>query len=112
MVQRDDEKDTLRISQQFRSGESMVYDFRCEAGRFTLRVSGRGGDDPGPPAEWHVEARTGSSLESVVAAEWAPTRADALRATGRSWNSKCVAMHLPAIDWERVAVAMTAVRAL
>jgi hypothetical protein len=112
MVKRDEEKEAIRITQQFRSGESMIYDFRGETGRLTLRVSGRGGDDAGPPAEWHVEARTGSSLESVVSAEWAPTRAEALRAAGRAWNSKCVAKQLPAIDWESVALAMSAVRAL
>ncbi len=110
MVKRDEEK--FRITQQFRSGESMIYDFRGEAGRFTLRISGRGGADSGPPAEWRVEACTGSSPESVVVAEWAPTRAEALRAAGRSWNSKCAANHLPAIDWENVALAMSAVRAL
>jgi hypothetical protein len=112
MVKREEEREALRITQQFRSGESMIYDFRGETGRLTLRVSGRGGDDAGPPEEWRVEACTGSSPESVVAAEWAPTRAEALRAAGRSWNSKCVANNLPAIDWDSVALAMTAVRAL
>jgi hypothetical protein len=110
MPKSDEEK--FRITQQFRSGESMIYDFRGETGRFTLRVSGRGGDDAGPPTEWCIEACAGSSPESVVAAVWAPTRAEALRAAGESWNSKCVANHLPAIDWENVAFAMSAVRAL
>ena len=117
MAKRGEEKeavrrDAFRITQQFRSGESMIYDFRGEAGRFTLRVSGRGGDDAGPPAEWRIEACVGSSPDSVVAAVWAPTRAEALRAAGRSWNSKCVANRLPPIDWENVALAMSAVRAL
>ncbi|HEY4014176.1 MAG TPA: hypothetical protein VGM06_12615 [Polyangiaceae bacterium] len=103
--------DALRITQQFRSNESMVYDFRGGAGRLTLRVSGRGGDE-GPPAEWCIEASTSSSPESVVVAEWATTRAEALRAVARSWGEKRIASNLPAFDWESVARAMTVVRAI
>jgi hypothetical protein len=108
---RDDEQ-AIRITQQFRSGEAMVYDFRGSTGSLTVRVSGRGGADAGPPAEWCIEACTSSSPESVVVAEWAPTRAEALRAVGRSWKAKCLAHHLPTIDWDGVARAMSAVRAL
>jgi hypothetical protein len=110
-MKREDEPVT-RITQQFRSGEAMVYDLRSDGDRITVRVSGRGGDNAGPPAEWCIEACTSTSPASVVAAEWAPTRAEALRAVGRSWGEKRAAQNLPAIDWESVARAMTAVRAL
>jgi hypothetical protein len=111
-MKRDDEKDAIRITQQFRSGESMVYDFRGDAGRLTVRVSGRGGSDAGPPDEWCIEACTSRSPESVVVVEWAPTRAEALRAVRRSWNAKSLADHLPTIDWDGVTLAMSAVRAI
>lgn len=111
-MKRDEDEHAIRITQQFRSGEAMVYDFRGAAGRLTVRVTGRGGAESGPPAEWCVEACTGSSPESVVAAEWAPTRAEALRAVGRAWSDKRVANNLPIIDWDSVAKAMTAVRAI
>jgi hypothetical protein len=111
MKRQDDEK-AIRITQQFRSGEAMVYDFRSAATRLTVRVSGRGSEEAGPPSEWRIEARTSTSPDAVVVAEWGPTRADALRAVGRSWTAKCVAQHLPAIDWESVALAMSAVRAI
>jgi len=110
-----DEKDdphAIRLTQQFRSGESMVYDFRGTAGRLTMRVSGRGGDEGGLPAEWCIEACTSTSPDSVVVAEWAPTRAEALRAVGRSWTEKRRAQDLPTIDWDSVANAMSAVRAI
>lgn len=105
------DEDALRITQQFRSGEAMVYDFRGKAGRLTLRVSGRGGEE-GPPTEWRIEASTSSSPDAVVVAEWAPTRTAALGAVGRSWSEKRVAGNLPAFDWESVARAMSAVRAI
>jgi hypothetical protein len=111
-MKRDEDEHSIRITQQFRSGDAMIYDFRGAAGRLTMRVSGRGGDENGPPAEWCIEACTSTSPDSVVVAVWAGTRAEALRAVGRSWTSKSVAQNLPTIDWDRVERAMAAVRAL
>ena len=105
------DEDALRITTQFRSGEAMVYDLRSKAERLTLRVSGRGGDE-GPPTEWCVEASTSTSPDAVVVAEWGPTRAEALRAVGRSWAEKRIACNLPVFDWQSVARAMSAVRAI
>jgi hypothetical protein len=105
------DEDSVRITQQFRTRDAMVYDLRGAAGRLTLRVTGRGGDE-GPPTEWSVEASTSSSPDAVVVAERAATRADALRAVGRSWNEKRLANNLPSFDWEAVARAMAAVRAI
>jgi hypothetical protein len=105
------DEDAIRITQQFRSREAMVYDLRGAAGRLTLRVTGTAGED-GPPTEWCIEAATSSSPDAVVVAERGATRADALRAVGRSWNEKRLANNLPSFDWEAVARAMTAVRAI
>jgi len=106
-----DEKNPIRITQQFRAREAMVYDLRGGAGRLTLRVTGRGGDN-GPPTEWRIEASASSSPDAVVVAEQGATRAQALGAVGRSWNEKRLANNLPAFDWEAVARAMAAVRAI
>ena len=105
------DEDAIKITQQFRSGDAMVYDLRSRTARLTLRVSGRGGDE-GPPTEWRIEASTSSSPDSVVVAEWAPTRAEALRAVGRTWGEKRLAGNLPQFDWESVARAMSTVRAI
>ena len=104
------EDGALRITLQFRSGDAMVYDFRGSTGRMTLRVSGRGGE--GPPTEWRVEASTSTVPDAPVVAECAATRAEALQAVGRSWNHKRLANNLPIFDWESVARAMSAVRAI
>jgi hypothetical protein len=105
------DEDSVRITQQFRSRDAMVYDLRGAAGRLTLRVTGRGGDD-GVPMEWRIEASTSSSPDAVVVAELGATRAEALRAVGRSWNEKRLGSNLPRFDWESVARAMAAVRAI
>jgi hypothetical protein len=107
-----DEGDAIRITQQFRSGQAMVYDLRGTAGRLTLRVTGRGGADDEPPTEWRIEAGTSSSPDAMIVAESAATRADALQAVGRTWSEKRLALNLPIFDWESVARAMRAVRAI
>jgi hypothetical protein len=106
-----DDESAIRITQQFRSRDTMVYDLRGGAGRLTLRISGRGGGD-GPPTEWRIEASTSSSPDAVVVGEGGATRAEALRAVGRSWDEKRFANQLPSFDWESVARAMAAVRAI
>jgi hypothetical protein len=106
-----EDEDSIRITQQFRSREAMVYDLRGAAGRLTLRVTGTGGED-GPPTEWCIEAATSSNPDAVVVTERAATRAEALRAVGRTWDEKPLASNLPTIDWESVARAMAAVRAI
>ena len=105
------DEDAIRITQQFRSRDAMVYDLRGSAGRLTLRVTGRGGED-GQPTEWRIEASVSSSPEAVTVAEGGATRADALRAVGRSWNESRLANNLPSFDWESVIRAMAAVRAI
>jgi hypothetical protein len=105
------DEDAVRITQRFWSRGAMVYDLRSSAGRLTLRITGQGVGN-GAPTEWCIEASTSTSPEGVMAAERGATRPEALRAVGRSWNEKRVANNLPLFDWELVAVAMAAVRAI
>nr|UXE44466.1 hypothetical protein Hi04_10k_c2441B_00014 [uncultured bacterium] len=107
-----DDRDAIRIMQQFRSGHSMVYDLRSTMGRLTLRVTGRGDTDAVAPTEWRIDAATHGAADAVVVTETASTRADALHAVGRSWSQKRVACDLPIFDWAAVALAMRAVRAI
>jgi hypothetical protein len=104
--------EAVRITQQFRSGQAMVYDLRGAAGRLTLRITGRGETDEGPPTEWRIEASTSTSPETAVVSESAATRADALQAVGHTWSEKRMACNLPSFDWESVTRAMRAVRAV
>jgi hypothetical protein len=105
------DEESVRITQQFRARDAMVYDLRGSAGRLTLRVTGQGGGDQAP-MEWRIEASTSSDPDAVVVAEGGATRADALRAVGRSWDEKRVENNLPVFDWQSVARALAAVRAI
>ena len=105
------EDGTIRITQQFRSRDAMVYDFRGAAGRLTLRVTMQAWDD-GSHSEWRIEASTSTSPDSIVVAEQGATRALTLNAVARSWNQRRAANNLPRFDWDSVASAMNAVRAL
>jgi hypothetical protein len=109
-VKTESEDGALKITLQFRSGDAMVYDFRSNAGRMTLRVSGHGGERL--PTEWRMEASTSTVPDAPIVAESGATRAEALQAVGRSWNHKRLANNLPIFDWESVARAMSAVRAI
>ncbi|MGH7435798.1 MAG: hypothetical protein ACRENE_08995 [Polyangiaceae bacterium] len=104
------ESDGLEITQQFWSGQAMVYDLRSQAGKVTLRVSGSTSERL--LTEWRIEASTSTAPDAPVVAECGATRAEALQAVGRSWNGKRLANHLPTFDWESVARAMSAVDAL
>jgi hypothetical protein len=105
------DEDAIRITQQFRARDAMVYDLRSKAGSLTLRITGRAGDE-GSPTEWRIDASTSSSSDEAVVSERGATRAEALRAVGSAWNEKRLASNLPSFDWESVARAMAAVRAI
>ncbi len=104
------DKDKLKITNQFRDKRGMVYDLKCEGDRLTVYVSPR--ENPQDAGEWRVEVRTSHSPEAIVIAEWGPTRADALREVGRAWTSNATTQGLPTFDWDEVATALSAVRAL
>jgi hypothetical protein len=100
----------LRITQQFRSGRAMVYDLKDKVSRLTLRISER--QSPSEPGDFRVDAATGTAPEALVVTGWGATRADALRDAARSWSEGRIRTGLPAFDWEAVAQALSAVRAV
>jgi hypothetical protein len=101
---------SLRIVLQHRDHSSMIYELSCNGAELDLRFTPRAGtNDPG---EWRIEARPGREAGVACVTEWAATRAEALRAVGLSWVSSAATHRLPRFDWEAVAAALTAVRAL
>jgi hypothetical protein len=102
--------ETIKITDQFRSRNGFVYDFRCEGARLTLSIAPR--ELPTDAGEWKVEARTGHAQEATVVTEWGATRVDALREVGRAWVSRAVEQGLPKFDWEGVEKALREVRAI
>ncbi len=110
-MKEDKENDSgLRITQQFRSGRAMVYDLRDRGSRLTVRIFER--QSSAEPGDFRVEAATGSGPDIPVITGWGATRAEALREAGRSWSEARFTTALPAFDWEAVARALSAVRAV
>ena len=106
----DKTKVRVKITNQFRSGEAMVYDLSCEDTRLTVQIARRPNDDG--IGEWSAEAHARQSPDRPRLGEPGSTRGDALRALGRAWTAKNGEFGFPQLDWELVAEALTAVRAI
>ena len=100
----------VRITNQFRKRDAMVYDLCCEDVRFTIEVTGRQNEDG--LGEWMVEAHARQAAEKPAIHEPGVTRSDALRAVARTWAAKQGAYGFPAVDWEAISAAMLGVRAI
>jgi hypothetical protein len=101
---------SVRITNQFRKGQAMVYDLSCEDIRLTIEiVAHQNGDGPD---EWTVEAHAREAPEKPTIHETSGTRVDALRAVARSWTAKQGLNGFPSLDWDAVSVALLAVRAI
>lgn len=105
------DKDALRITNQCRVTGGMTYGLKCEGVLLTLVVSPRASEhDEG---EWRVEAKAKRATdEPFLAAEWGPTRIEALRAVGRAWDANVPRHGLGMFDWEAVARVLQEVRAV
>ena len=105
-------KDAAMITTQFRTRNGMAYELKCESAKLALAVSPR--ESSSDADDWRVEASTRLTpgTEPVVVSAYGPTRTDALREVGRSWVESAPISGLPTVDWEAVAQALIAVRAL
>jgi hypothetical protein len=102
--------EVIKITDQFRSRNGFVYDFRFEGSRLTLSIAPREG--PTDPGDWKVEARTPHSPEPFIITKWGPTRVDALHELAAAWPSEATTHGLPSFDWAAVEKALKDVRAL
>jgi hypothetical protein len=107
---KDNARPLVRITNQFRRGQAMVYDLSCEEVRLTIEVMPRESRDG--LGEWSAEAHARQAPEKPTITEPGATRSDALQAVARSWSAKQGAYGFPALDWEAVIQALLAVRAI
>jgi hypothetical protein len=99
-----------RITNQFRKRFAMVYDLSCDDVRLTIEVTPReAGDGHG---EWAVQAHARQAPEQPTVDEAGATRSQALSAVARSWAAKRGSYGFPTLDWEAIAQALQAVRAI
>jgi hypothetical protein len=100
----------VRITNQFRKRDAMIYDLSCEDIRLTIEVAGRSNTDG--LGDWSVEAHARQAPEKPTILEPGATRVDALRAVARAWAAKEGAYGFPQVDWEAVSAALLGVRAI
>lgn len=100
----------VRITNQFRKRDAMVYDLSCDEVRLTLEISFREGDHG--REQWNVEAFARQAPERPTVNDSGETRHDALRAVARAWVDKHGVYGFPTLDWDAVAAALLAVQAL
>jgi hypothetical protein len=100
----------VRITNQFRRQEAMVYDLSCNEIRLTIEIARRTDDDGMGP--WLVEAHARQAAERPTIQKAGTTREDALRSVARAWTGKRGSYGSPELDWEAVSGAMLAVRAI
>ena len=106
----DKQEARARITTQFRSGSAMVYDLSCAETRLTVQIAPQAED--GGANVFTAEAHARQSPERPRITESGLTRGEALRAVGRAWSAKNGAFGFPAVDWEAIAQALLAVRAI
>ena len=110
MTTKESSRPGVRITNQFRRREGMVYDLSCEDIRLTIEIAQRQNEDG--LGAWVVEAHARQAADKPTIHEPGATRDEALRAVARAWAAKQGAHGFPALDWEAVATAMLGVRAI
>jgi hypothetical protein len=101
---------SVRITNQFRKGPAMVYDLSCEDVRLTLEMTGATSVEHA--AEWRVEAFARHDPQRPKINGSGATRRDALQSVALAWEAQRGVQGFPAVNWEGVADALSAVRAI
>jgi len=110
IMAKDKPRPPVRITNQFRRRQGMVYDLSCEDIRLTIEVGPRENQDG--LGEWNVGAHARQAPERPTIDQPGATRLDALSAVARTWAEKRGTFGFPALDWSAVTEALQAVRAI
>lgn len=96
-----------KLTQQYRDRHGLTYELDCSGKRLTLRVLFPTEDT----RVWQLEARM-DAQPTAVATGAAPTREQAFRVMVDDWASVAHSLSPAELDWEQVALALRAVKAL
>ncbi|MGH7435801.1 MAG: hypothetical protein ACRENE_09010 [Polyangiaceae bacterium] len=99
-----------QITNQFRTREGTVYEITHDEIRLRIAMTFR--ENPDGLGHWNAECRVRASASRSSIAKPGITREDALRAVARAWMAKQYVDGFPEMDWEAVATAMRAARAI
>ncbi len=100
-------KPSVRITDQFRSGDAMVYDLKCENIRITISVLFSKQD-----TEWSAEGLAKQTPDPPKIRATGTRRSEAFAGLAETWSLKGPADGFPWLDWKAIRDALTAVRAL
>jgi len=102
-------KPPVRITQQFRARHNMTYELDCEGVPLVINVFFPVSDSG--VEEWRIEAQSKHTEPASFASASAASRALALQHVAQRWR-ETMPVSVSNLDWNGVAQAMTAVRAL
>ena len=97
-------KKGVRIMNQFRDRDALVYDLDCEGTKLIVSVSKT-------ETGWTFDARAKAGAEPLVSAEGG-NKLDAFAALTAAWGEKLGAEGFPQLDWKGIQKALTDVRAI
>lgn len=103
-------KASVRITDQYRDRDVIVYELSCEGTRLAVRFLPRPPDGEG--AAWTVDVRTNERENSVIVTGAGDTRAAALREAGGAWANALRSRPYPAFEWNAISEALEMVKAL
>lgn len=98
-----------RITMQYRLRNGFVYELEKSGRSVAFHISR---DDAQPERSWHVAAHDGRRDEAATVHESAPTRSEALGKVETSWVRQTTDLGLTPLDWDVIANALRAVRAI
>lgn len=107
-MSKEDEKRGVRITDQFRQRDAMMYDLKCDQMRITISIAA----ESNPSENWNVGAvakviPTPRSLNAI-----GPSKGEALDALGLAWSDQVTAGGFPVLDWKAIRDALALVRAI
>lgn len=105
------ETNAPRIVMQYFRGDTLVCELKTAATTLRLHVA-RGDADGNRENGWRIEAHGKVVENEVMIAACGPTRRAAFTEVCSKWSAQGYELGLPSVDWDGVAVALTAVRAI
>jgi hypothetical protein len=97
----------VRITDQFRSGQSMVYDLKCDGVRLTISMSFSNDSD-----KWKIQAETRQIPDPAALEATGSSRAEALDVVAEAWRERRANIGYPPFDWGAIRDVLAAVRAI
>jgi hypothetical protein len=105
------DKSAHRIVMQYFRGNTLVCELRTPEAPLSVHIS-PGNDDGDRDAGWRIEAHGKVIDKDIVVAASGTTRRNALTEVSTRWSAQRPELGLFLVDWEAVAVALSAVRAI